>query len=43
MQVVVNLDDRVDDMGTPVNGTRHDAAAFFISGIAQGHLGRGSL
>ncbi|MEU0153174.1 hypothetical protein ABZ071_14850, partial [Micromonospora fulviviridis] len=36
-----NLDGRVADVGEPVNGARHDAAAFFISGIAErwaGHL-----
>jgi hypothetical protein len=35
------LGGRVADVGEPVNGARHDAAAFFISGIAEcwaGHL-----
>lgn len=35
VQVVADLDGRVADVGEPVNGARHDAAAFFISGIAQ--------
>lgn len=34
MQVIADLDGRVTDVGDPVNGARHDAAAFFISGIA---------
>lgn len=33
-QVIADLDGRVADVGEPVNGARHDAAAFFISGIA---------
>ncbi|WP_238324072.1 transposase family protein [Salinispora pacifica] len=35
VQVIANLDGRVADVGEPVNGARHDAAAFFISGIAE--------
>jgi hypothetical protein len=35
VQVVANLDGLVADVGDPVNGARHDAAAFFISGIAD--------
>jgi hypothetical protein len=35
VQVVADLDGRVADVGDPVPGARHDAAAFFISGIAQ--------
>jgi hypothetical protein len=35
VQVVADLDGRVADVGEPVNGARHDAAAFFISGIAE--------
>ena len=35
VQVVADLDGRVADLGDPVNGARHDAAAFFISGIAE--------
>ncbi|MDG4789832.1 transposase [Micromonospora sp. WMMD1102] len=35
VQVIANLDGHVADVGEPVNGARHDAAAFHISGIAQ--------
>jgi hypothetical protein len=35
IQVVADLDGCVADVGDPVPGARHDAAAFFISGIAQ--------
>jgi hypothetical protein len=35
VQVIADLDGRVADVGEPVNGARHDAAAFFISGIAE--------
>lgn len=35
VQVIADLDGRVVDVGDPVNGARHDAAAFFISGIAD--------
>jgi hypothetical protein len=35
VQVVADLDGRVADVGEPVNGARHDAAAFYISGIAE--------
>jgi hypothetical protein len=35
VQVIAALDGRVADVGDPVNGARHDAAAFHISGIAQ--------
>ncbi|HEV8562549.1 MAG TPA: transposase family protein, partial [Actinophytocola sp.] len=35
VQVVADLDGRVADVGDPVPGARHDAAAFFIPGIAQ--------
>lgn len=41
VQVIANLDGRVCDVGDPVNGARHDAAAFHLSGIAErwaGHL-----
>src|SRR5215213_9434618 len=41
VQVLADLAGRVADGGDPVNGARHDAAAFFISGIAErwaGHL-----
>jgi hypothetical protein len=41
VQVIADLDGRVADVGDPVNGARHDAAAFHISGIAErwaGHL-----
>jgi hypothetical protein len=41
VQVIADVDGRVADVVEPVNGARHDAAAFFISGIAQrwaGHL-----
>jgi hypothetical protein len=41
VQVIADLDGRVADVGEPVNGARHGAAAFFISGIAErwaGHL-----
>jgi hypothetical protein len=34
VQVVADLHGRVADVGDPVPGARHDAAAFFISGIA---------
>ena len=34
-QVVADLDGRVAEVGEPVNGARRDAAAFFISGIAD--------
>jgi len=35
VQVVADLDGRVADVGEPVPGARHDAAAFFVSGIAE--------
>jgi hypothetical protein len=35
VQVIADLDGRVADVGEPVNGARHDAAAFFLSGIAE--------
>lgn len=35
IQVVADLDGRVADVGDPVPGARHDAAAFWLSGIAQ--------
>nr|WP_240956537.1 transposase family protein [Micromonospora sp. HNM0581] len=35
VQVIANLDGRVADVGDPVDGARHDAAAFHISGITQ--------
>jgi hypothetical protein len=35
VQVIADLDGRVTDVGEPVNGARHDAAAFHISGIAE--------
>ena len=35
VQVVADLRGRVADVGDPVPGARHDAAAFFISGIAD--------
>jgi DDE superfamily endonuclease/Helix-turn-helix of DDE superfamily endonuclease len=44
VQVIADLDGRVADVGDPVNGARHDAAAFHISGIAErwaGHLAAG--
>jgi hypothetical protein len=44
VQVIADLDGRVTDVGEPVNGARHDAAAFYISGIAErwaSHLARG--
>jgi len=44
VQVVADLDGRVADVGDPVPGARHDAAAFFISGIAErwsGHYAPG--
>lgn len=44
VQVVADLDGRVTDVGDPVNGARHDAAAFHISGIAErwaGHYAPG--
>jgi DDE superfamily endonuclease len=44
VQVIADLDGRVADVGEPVNGARHDAAAFFISGIAErwaGHYAPG--
>ena len=34
VQVVADLDGRVADVGDPVPGARHDAAAFWLSGIA---------
>lgn len=42
VQVIADLDGHVTDVGEPVNGARHDAAAFFLSGIAErwaAHLG----
>jgi DDE superfamily endonuclease len=44
VQVIAGLDGRVADVGEPVNGARHDPAAFFISGIAErwaGHYAPG--
>lgn len=44
VQVVADLDGRVADVGDPVPGARHDAAAFHISGIAErwaGHYAPG--
>jgi hypothetical protein len=44
VQVIADLDGRVADVGEPVNGARHDAAAFHVSGIAErwtGHLAAG--
>ncbi|WP_344171871.1 transposase family protein [Pilimelia columellifera] len=41
VQVIADLHGRVVDVGDPVNGARHDAAAFNISGIAErwaGHM-----
>jgi hypothetical protein len=35
VQVIADLDGRIADVGDPVPGARHDAAAFFISGIAH--------
>jgi hypothetical protein len=35
VQAIADLDGRVADVGEPVNGARHDAAAFFISGITE--------
>jgi hypothetical protein len=35
VQVVADLDGRVADVGDPLPGARHDAVAFFISGIAE--------
>lgn len=35
VQVVSDLDGLVADVGDPVPGARHDAAAFWLSGIAQ--------
>ena len=35
IQGVADLDGRVADVGDPVPGARHDAAAFWCSGIAQ--------
>ncbi len=35
VQVIADLDGRVCDGGDPVNGARHDAAAFYLSGIAE--------
>jgi hypothetical protein len=35
VQVVADLDGHVADVGDPVPGARHDAAAFFLSGIAE--------
>ncbi|WP_018803900.1 transposase family protein [Salinispora arenicola] len=43
VQVIADLDDQVADVGDPVNGARHDAAAFFISGIAERWAGRWDL
>jgi hypothetical protein len=34
VQVVADLDGQVADVGDPVPGARHDAVAFFLSGIA---------
>jgi hypothetical protein len=44
VQVVADLDGRVADVGDPVPGARHDAAAFFVSGLAErlsGHYAPG--
>jgi DDE superfamily endonuclease len=44
VQVIADLDGRVADVGEPVNGARHDAAAFHVSGIAErwaAHLAAG--
>jgi hypothetical protein len=35
VQVVADLDGDLTDVGDPVPGARHDAAAFHVSGIAQ--------
>ena len=35
VQVVADLDGQVADVGDPVPGARHDAAAFWLSGIAE--------
>ena len=35
MQVVTDLNGHLADVGDPVPGARHDAAAFFLSGIAE--------
>lgn len=35
VQVIADLDGHIADVGDPVPGARHDAAAFFISGIAE--------
>ncbi|WP_230415439.1 transposase family protein [Micromonospora tarapacensis] len=35
VQVIADLDGRLADVGDPVNATRHDAAAFHVSGIAE--------
>jgi hypothetical protein len=35
VQVVADLDGHLADVGDPVPGARHDAAAFFLSGIAE--------
>jgi len=35
VQVIADLDGHVADVGDPVPGARHDAVAFFISGIAE--------
>ena len=44
VQVVADLDGRIADVGDPEPGARHDAAAFFLSGIAErwsGHYAPG--
>jgi hypothetical protein len=44
VQVIADLDGRIADVGDPVPGARHDAAVFFISGIAErwaGHYAPG--
>jgi hypothetical protein len=35
VQVIADLDGQVADVGDSVPGARHDAASFFISGIAE--------
>lgn len=35
VQMVANLDGMLSDVGDPVPGARHDAAAFWLSGIAE--------
>ena len=35
VQVIADLDGRVADVGELINGARHDAAAFHVSGIAE--------